>query len=118
METSCLVHRRSTVAHVATATTDRERTFSTRHPGDVVRVAVGLVLVAACSLVASLEAVSGVETGLFRAINSLPSWLYGPLWLVMQLGSLAAVFVVTALAGLFRRFRLALELLVAGLLAY
>ena len=97
---------------------DRDRADYTRHPGDVVRVAVGLVLVAACSLVASLEAVSGVETGLFRAINSLPSWLYGPLWLVMQLGSLAAVFVVTALAGLFRRFRLALELLAAGLIAY
>src|SRR6516162_1324521 len=118
METSCLVHRRSTVAHVATPRIDRERTFYTRHPGDVVRVAVGAVLVAACSLVASLESVSGVEAGLFHAVNSLPSWLYGPLWLVMQLGSLAAVFVVAALAGLFRRFRFALELLVAGLVAY
>ena len=103
---------------MATPRIDRERTFYTRHPGDVVRVAVGAVLVAACSLVASLESVSGVEAGLFHAVNSLPSWLYGPLWLVMQLGSLAAVFVVAALAGLFRRFRLALELLAAGLMAY
>jgi undecaprenyl-diphosphatase len=103
---------------VGRPTPDRERTSYTRHPGDVVRVAVGLVLVAACSVVASVESVSGVETGLFHAINSLPSWLYGPLWLVMQLGSMSAIFVVAALAALFRRFRLALELLAAGLLAY
>jgi len=77
-----------------------------------------LVLVAACSLIASLESVSDVESGLFHAVNSLPSWLYGPLWLVMQLGSLGAIFAVTALAALLRRFRLALELLAAGLVAY
>ena len=78
----------------------------------------GAVLVAACSLIASLESVSDVETGLFRAVNALPSWLYGPLWLVMQLGSLGAVFAVAALAALWRRFRLAVELVAAGLLAY
>ena len=39
----------------------------------------------------------------------------GPLWLVMRLGSLGAVFAVAALAAL---FRLALELLAAGLIAY
>jgi len=37
------------------------------------------------------------------------------LWLVMRLGSLGAVFAVAALAAL---FRLALELLAAGLIAY
>ena len=51
----------------------------------------------------------------FHAAKSLPSWLYGPLWLVMRLGSLGAVFAVAALAAL---FRLALELLAAGLIAY
>ncbi len=50
--------------------------------------------------------------------DGLPSWLYGPLWLVMQLGSLGAVLVVAALAAVLRRFRLALELLAAGLVAY
>jgi undecaprenyl-diphosphatase len=89
-----------------------------RHPGDVIRAALGAALLAACSLIAALEPVSGVETGLFHAVNALPSWLYGPLWLVMQLGSLGAVFAVAALAALLRRFRLALELLAAGLLAY
>jgi undecaprenyl-diphosphatase len=103
---------------VATSTSRAERGSYTRHPGDVVRVAVGLLLVVGCSLLASLESLSGVETGLFHAINSLPSWLYGPLWLVMQSGSLAAVFVAAALATAFRRFRMAVELLAAGLVAY
>jgi undecaprenyl-diphosphatase len=103
---------------VATPATAGQRTVYVRHPGDVIRVALGAVLVAACSVIAAVESVSGVEAGLFRAVNSLPSWLYGPLWLVMQLGSLGAVFAVAAAAALFRRFRLALELVAAGLIAY
>ena len=109
---------RAVVVPVATPETAGQRTLYVRHPGDVVRVTLGAVLVTACSLIASLESVSDVETGLFHAVNSLPSWLYGPLWLVMQLGSLGAVFAVAALAALLRRFRLGLELLAAGLLAY
>ena len=109
---------RLSVVPVATPATAGQRTLYVRHPGDVIRFALGAVLVAACSMVAALESVSGVETGLFHAVNSLPSWLYGPLWLVMQLGSFGAVFAVAALAALLRRFRLALELLAAGLLAY
>jgi len=84
----------------------------------VIRVALGAVLIAVCSVIAAAEPVSGVEAGLFHAVNSLPSWLYGPLWLVMQFGSLGAVFGVAALAALLRRFRLAVELLTAGLVAY
>ena len=95
-----------------------QRTVYVRHPGDVIRVALGAVLVAVCSVIAAAEPVSGVEAGLFHVVNSLPSWLYGPLWLVMQLGSLGAVFGVAALAALLRRFRLAVELLAAGLVAY
>ena len=93
-------------------------TVYVRHPGDVIRVALGAVLIAVCSVIAAAEPVSGVEAGLFHAVNSLPSWLYGPLWLVMQFGSLGAVFGVAALAALLRRFRLAVELLTAGLVAY
>src|SRR6516225_4425965 len=109
---------RPTMVPVATPATAGQRTAYVRHPGDVIRVALGTVLVAACSVIASVESVSGVETGLFHAVNSLPSWLYGPLWLVMQLGSLGAVIAAAAAAALFRRFRLALELLAAGLVAY
>ena len=109
---------RSAVAPVTVSSATGQRTVYVRHPGDVVRVALGAVVVIGCSLVASAESVSGVETGLLHAINSLPSWLFGPLWVVMQLGALGAVFVVAALAAVLRRFRLAVELLAAGLLAY
>ena len=86
------------VVPVARPVTARASAY-VRHPGDVVRVALGAVLVTACSLIASLESVSDVETGLFHAVNALPSWLYGPLWLVMQLGSLGAVSAVAAVAA-------------------
>jgi len=109
---------RSAAVPVATSAAAGQRTVYVRHPGDVIRVALGAVLIAVCSVIAAAEPVSGVEAGLFHAVNSLPSWLYGPLWLVMQFGSLGAVFGVAALAALLRRFRLAVELLTAGLVAY
>src|SRR5664279_1289165 len=62
--------------------------------------------------------VSAFELGVFHPVNGLPSWLYGLLWSVMQLGSLAAVFVVAGLALIARRWRMAVELLAGGLLAY
>jgi hypothetical protein len=46
---------------VATPATAGQRTAYVRHPGDVIRVALGAVLVAACSVIAALESVSGVE---------------------------------------------------------
>jgi len=96
----------------------RDRVVVRWRSSDVVRIVVGAALVTVCSLVASGSSVSAMERGLFHAVNGLPSWLYRPVWLVMQLGSLAAVFVVAGAAALFRRVRLALELLAAGLLAY
>ena len=85
---------------------------------DVARIVIGATLVTVCSLVARGSSVSAIERSLFQAVNSLPSWPYPPVWLVMQLGSLAAVLVVTAASAIFRRLRLAVELLAAGLLAY
>jgi hypothetical protein len=48
------------------------RTLYVRHPGDVIRVALGAVPVIACSVIASAEAVSGVETGLFTRSIRFP----------------------------------------------
>ena len=73
---------------------------------------------ALCCLGASESSVSDVEQRVFHLLNELTDWAYGPLWLVMQLGSLGAVFVAAAVAGTARRFRLAAELLAAGLGAY
>ena len=97
---------------------DHRRAVISRHPADVVRAAAGALVLAVCTWAAWDQSVSDLERGLFHAINDLPSWLYRPLWLVMQLGALGAVFVVAAVALLLRRVRLAAELLAAGVSAY
>lgn len=78
----------------------------------------GSVLLTACALIASISRITSFETALFHLINSLPSWLYRFLWLVMQLGTYGAIFVMAGISLLGRRVRLALELLAAGLIAY
>ncbi len=70
----------------------------TRHPGDVIRVTVGLLIFAACVAVARRGTVSPLETNVFRLFNGLPAVLAGPLIVAMQAGSLAAVFVAGGLA--------------------
>lgn len=65
----------------------------------------GRVCVLASATVAAMAAIArqGVprwEDETFRRINGLPDWLHGPVWPVMQLGSLASVGIV---AGLTRR---------------
>jgi undecaprenyl-diphosphatase len=89
-----------------------------RHPGDVVRLVVGSIVLAGCSMIASLARLTSFETALFHVVNSLPSWLYRFFWLVMQLGTIGAVFVMASVALISRRIRLALELIVGGLVAY
>jgi len=64
------------------------------------------------------DRVAPLEVDLFRLANDLPGWLYPPLWAVMQAGNVLAVPLVAVAAGLTRRFRLALELAVAGSLAW
>jgi undecaprenyl-diphosphatase len=54
------------------------------------------------------------EAAVFRGINDHLAALSGPGWLVMQLGSLAAVPAAAAAAGVAGRRRLARRLLVAG----
>jgi undecaprenyl-diphosphatase len=89
-----------------------------RHPGDVVRLAIGALLLVGCSLIAAVSRVTSFEASLFHLVNSLPAWLYPFLWLVMQLGTFGAIFVFAGIALLTRRIRLALELVGAGLAAY
>jgi undecaprenyl-diphosphatase len=73
---------------------------------------------AVCAGLAAGGGVSAVERSLFRRVNGLPSWLFRFLWLVMQLGSLGAVFVVAGVALVWRRNRLGIELAIAGVAAY
>jgi glycosyltransferase 2 family protein len=57
---------------------------------------------------------SEAEVAVFRIINDLPSPIYWPAWLVMQLGNMIAVPAVAVVALLFRRYRLALAALIVG----
>jgi membrane-associated phospholipid phosphatase len=58
--------------------------------------AVGLVLLSVSVVLARRPTISATESRVFRALNTLPNWLYKPLWLPMQLGNL----VVGTVAGL------------------
>jgi uncharacterized membrane protein YbhN (UPF0104 family)/membrane-associated phospholipid phosphatase len=80
-----------------------------RHPSDVLRVVLGLLI-----LVATMPAIHqhrlGVgEANLFRLLNdlALPAWTRWPIWGVMQLGVIGAVPLVAGLALVTRRVRLA-----------
>ena len=70
----------------------------------------GMLLVVACSLVAR-AGVPGWEQQVFRAVNGLPDWLERPLWLVQLLGVLGTPVVLAVAALLWRKWRLALALL-------
>jgi undecaprenyl-diphosphatase len=103
---------------VKRAEANGSRAAFTRHPEDVIRAVIDAFVLVACSLAARYTSLSDLEKRLFHGVNDLPAWLYRTLWLVMQLGALAAVFVVGAVALGLRRVRLAVELLAAGVAAY
>ena len=85
-----------------------------RHPGDVVRVVVGGVILAVSAAIAAAERVSTFERDLFRLVNHLPSVLEIPIIGVVQAGAVGAVPVCAAVALAARRPRLARDLAVSG----
>jgi glycosyltransferase 2 family protein len=56
----------------------------------------------------------GWERDVFHAINGLPEILYWPAWVVMQLGNLVVIPVAAVAAAAWRKWRLAVAILVAG----
>jgi undecaprenyl-diphosphatase len=89
-----------------------------RHPVDLVRVALGLGVVGLGILVAQQGRLSPFERDVFRLVNDLSGVVLPVVWAVMQLGNVVAVPSLAALAVLTRRYRMARDLLVSGLLAY
>jgi membrane-associated phospholipid phosphatase len=79
-----------------------------------VRLAAGLGGLALTALAVSPDRVEPVEAPLFRMVNGLPDDLAGPLWLIMQGGTLAAAPVAAVFARLSGRPALARRLLIAG----
>jgi undecaprenyl-diphosphatase len=88
-----------------------------RHPADVIRLVLGLLLVAGLAVLAASDEVTRFEADLTRLLNDLPSALTDVLEACRWLGSLPAAGVAAALALLWRRPRLARDLVVAGLAA-
>jgi glycosyltransferase 2 family protein len=89
-----------------------------RHPADVLRVLVGGLVVAAGGMAAHHGHVFAVDANLFRLVNQLPDALGRLLLVVMELGALAAVPAVAAVALTARRPRLARDLALSGALAW
>ncbi|HZD74974.1 MAG TPA: phosphatase PAP2 family protein, partial [Actinomycetota bacterium] len=85
-----------------------------RHPGDAVRLAAGLAILALSAELAQRNRVGVLETNTFRLVNDLPDLLYPVFWLAMQAGNLIAVPLAVVAVALLGRFRLALDLAVAG----
>ena len=84
---------------------------------DIATVLVGALVLAACGLLAR-SAVTELETSIFNAVNDLPQRLYAVVWPSMQYGTFITIPVLSLIAFAFRRFRLGLAMLMAGVSVY
>ena len=72
-----------------------------------------LGIAVAAGVIASSGTVPGWEQAIFHAVNDLPDWLYGPMWVFQLAGLLLIPVVVAVVAAAFRKWRL-----VAALIAF
>jgi membrane-associated phospholipid phosphatase len=73
-------------------------------------LAVAVLVVLLAGLVAHTGEVPGWEQAVFHGINGMPDFLYRPMWLFQLTGLLAVPAVVALVALVFRKWRLALAL--------
>ena len=85
-----------------------------RHAADALHAGLGAAGVGATALLAAEDGLSTLEREVFEAVNGLPQTASPGLWVVMQAGSFAAVFVTAGLALAARRPRLAVALAGGG----
>ena len=90
----------------------------TRRRNDVIGVATGCVVLVLSAIPIETDEVSGLEAQVFEWLNLLPSVIYRPIWVVMQLGNLLVVPTVVVVALVLRRFRLAAAAALAGSLVW
>ncbi len=90
----------------------------TRGLPDVALVVVGLVALLLASLPVDAREVSSAEAGAFVVLNGTTVLPFVVVWPVMQLGNVLVVPASALVAAGFRQWRLAVELLVAGLGTY
>ncbi len=89
-----------------------------RHWSDVIRLALGTLLLAVSALVALRRHVEPVERDAFHFVNRLPREGSVPLRIIMQAGALGSSFVTAGLALVAGRRRLAQDLAFSGTLAW
>jgi glycosyltransferase 2 family protein len=82
----------------------------------LVLLAGGVVLVA--STLAATAPLSALEINVFRSVNDLPDSVRPFIWPLMQYGTFITIPVLTVIALVFRRFRLAAAVATAGVGVY
>jgi len=84
---------------------------------NLVVLCAAVVVLLATMLVARAE-LATLEASIFRAINDLPQGLHTVVWPFMQYGTFITIPALAVIALLFRRFRLALAIALAGVGVY
>jgi undecaprenyl-diphosphatase len=85
-----------------------------RRPSHAVRFVLALAVLGLSALPVRRNHVGDFESDVFYFINGLPGFLYPVLWPIMQLGNVIAALVAAGLALVFRKVRLAVDLVLAG----
>lgn len=84
---------------------------------DLTTITVGAVVLAVSSVIAQ-GPLTDLEERIFRAVNGLPEWLLPVIWPLMQYGTFITTPLLAAVAFGFRRWRLGLATLTAGVGVY
>ena len=84
---------------------------------NLIVLCVAIVVLATTVLVARHE-LAALEVRIFRAVNELPQGLHTVVWPFMQYGTFITIPALAVVALLFRRFRLALAIVLAGVGVY
>jgi undecaprenyl-diphosphatase len=89
-----------------------------RHAGDAVRLVAAVAVLLVSVKLVDRNHIDELEVDAFRLVNDLPGVLYPLVWAVMQLGNVLVVPVLAAAAALWRRYRLAVNVTLAGFGCY
>ena len=89
-----------------------------RTRGDLLLVLIGVALLVLSALPIHRHSISAAETHVFRMINDHTVLPFVIVWPIMQIGNFVAVPIAAAVAAVFRKWRLAVAILVAGVATY
>lgn len=92
--------------------------YRPRHPGDIIRMVLAALVFTTATVLAFGGHLSQLEEAVFRVVNYLPAWLSPVLQAIMQGGALYFVFIAAVLVLMFKHYRLALKILVGGVLVW